>query len=159
MRIACFSDIHSNLLALKAVLQDIKSQHIDRVYCLGDVVGYAPFPNEVIDVLRHEKIPTIMGNYDQGTGLDLEDCGCAYRQPEEKQLGDLSFQWTKQRVTAENKRFLQSFPKEIRFETAGKRFLLVHGSPRRINEYLFEDRPLSSFQHIARDAQADVIVC
>ena len=159
MRIACFSDVHSNLHALQAVLQDVKRQSAERIFCLGDVVGYAPFPNEVIELLRREAVPTVMGNYDQGTGFDLEDCGCAYRQPEEKRLGDISFQWTKDRVTPENKAFLQTFQKEIRVETDGKRFLLVHGSPRRINEYLFEDRPLSSFQHIARDAQADVIVC
>lgn len=159
MRIACFSDVHSNLLALEAVLEDIKGHSVDSVYCLGDVVGYAPFPNEVIELLRKENIPTVMGNYDQGTGFELEDCGCAYRLAEEKQLGDLSFQWTKERVTPENKAFLRTFQNEIRFEIDGKRFLLVHGSPRRINEYLFEDRPISSFQHIAKDAGADVIVC
>lgn len=64
MRIACFSDVHSNLPALEAVLQDIKSQSVTQVYCLGDVVGYAPFPNELIELLRKENIRTVMGNYD-----------------------------------------------------------------------------------------------
>ncbi len=158
MRVAIFSDVHSNLPALEAVLDDIRRQGVDRTYCLGDLVGYAPFPNEVIDLLRREGIPTVMGNYDDGVGFDREECGCAYRDPEERRLGDISFAWTKARVTPENKAFLRGLHREIRFEADGKRFLLVHGSPRRINEYLFEDRPLSSFQRIAEAAKADVIV-
>src|SRR5437667_326870 len=83
-----------------------------------------------------------------GTGFERDECGCAYKEPEERRLGDLSFAWTKQHVTAENNAWLRSLEPRIRFEARGRRFLLVHGSPRRINEYLFEDRPLSSFQHI-----------
>ena len=158
MRIAVFSDVHSNLHALRAVLGDVKTQGVDRVYCLGDLVGYAPFPNEVIDVVRREGIPTIMGNYDDGVGFDRDECGCAYRLPEEKRLGDLSFQWTRAHVTPENKAFLRSLHKDIRFEANGKRFLLVHGSPRRINEYLFEDRPVSSFKRLAEVVKADVLI-
>lgn len=158
MRVAMFSDAHGNLPALEAVLEDIKRHKVDRVFCLGDLVGYAPFPNEVIDIIRREGIPTIMGNYDDGVGFDRDECGCAYREPEERRLGDLSFQWTKAHVTPENKAFLRSLHKEIRFEADGKRFLLVHGSPRRINEYLFEDRPLSSFKRLGESVQADVLI-
>lgn len=158
MRVAIFSDVHGNLPALDAVLNDIMVQRVDRVYCLGDLVGYAPFPNEVIDIIRREGIPTIMGNYDDGVGFDRDECGCAYREPEERRLGDLSLQWTKAHVTPENKAFLRSLHREIRFEADGKKFLLVHGSPRRINEYLFEDRPLSSFRRLAETVQADVVV-
>ncbi|MBI4317589.1 MAG: metallophosphoesterase family protein [Chloroflexi bacterium] len=158
MRIALFSDVHSNLPALEAVLRDIKTRGADGVYCLGDLVGYAPFPNEVIDVIRREGIPTILGNYDDGVGFDRDECGCAYRKPEEKRLGEISFQWTKAHVTPENKGFLRGLHGELRLEVDGKRILLVHGSPRRINEYLFEDRPLSSFRRLAASAQADVVV-
>ncbi len=158
MRIAVFSDVHSNSPALEAVLNDIITQRVDQVYCLGDLVGYAPFPNEVIELIRREGIPTIMGNYDDGVGFDREECGCAYRDPEEKRLGEISFQWTKAHVTPENKAFLRTLHKEIRFAADDKRFLLVHGSPRRINEYLFEDRPLSSFKRLAQTIQADVLV-
>lgn len=158
MRIAIFSDVHSNLPALEAVLRDIKAQMVDRVYCLGDLVGYAPFPNEVIDIIRREGIATVVGNYDDGVGFDRDECGCAYRDPEERRLGELSFQWTKAHATPENKAFLRNLNNDIRFESDGKRFLLVHGSPRRINEYLFEDRPSSSFKRLGEAVQADVLV-
>ena len=128
------------------------------MYCLGDLVGYAPFPNEVTERIRLEQIPTIMGNYDDGVGFDRDECGCAYREAEERRRGDQSLAWTKAHVTPDNKAFLRTLAHEIRFEADGRRVLLVHGSPRKINEYLFEDRPLSSFQRLAASSNADVIV-
>ena len=157
MRLAIISDIHGNLHALEAVLDDIKSQRVDRVYCLGDLVGYGAFPNEVTERIRSEQIPTIVGNYDDGVGFDRDECGCAYTNPIDRELGDRSLAWTKARVTPENKAYLRGLAKEIRFEADTRRVLLVHGSPRRINEYLFEDRPLSSFQRLAASSNADLI--
>jgi putative phosphoesterase len=158
MRLAIFSDIHANLPALEAVLTDIGRQQLDAVYCLGDLVGYAPFPNEVTERIQREGLPTIMGNYDDGVGFDRDECGCAYREPYEQRLGEQSLIWTKAHVTPDNKAFLRSLQSQIRFEADGKRVLLVHGSPRRINEYLFEDRPVSSFQRLAAASEADIIV-
>jgi putative phosphoesterase len=157
MRIAIVSDIHANIAALEAVLADVASRPVDAVYCLGDLVGYAPFPNEVIERIRREAIPTIMGNYDDGVGFERDDCGCAYREEEEKRRGDQSLAWTKAHVTAENKAFLRTLTPEIRFEADARRVLFVHGSPRKINEYLYEDRPLSSFQRLAASSNADII--
>ena len=158
MRIAIFSDIHGNLQALDAVLTDIGAQRPDAVYCLGDLVGYGANPNEVTERLRREAYPTVMGNYDDGVGFDRDECGCAYREEAERERGQRSLEWTKARVTPENKAFLRSLANEVRFEADGRRILLVHGSPRKINEYLFEDRPLSSFQRLAATSSADVIV-
>ena len=159
MRFAFLSDVHSNLPALEAVLADIATVGVDDRYVLGDIVGYAPWPNEVIERLRAEAIRVVMGNYDEGTGLDADECGCAYIDPTEKALGDESFAWTKANTTDSNKAWLRSLAREIRFEADGLRFLLVHGSPRRINEYMFEDKPDTTFARIAAGAEADVIVC
>ena len=158
MRLAIFSDIHGNLPALEAVLSDIARLHVDAVYCLGDLVGYAPFPNEVIERIRREGFPAIMGNYDDGVGFDRDECGCAYREPEEQRRGQASLMWTRAHVTPDNKAFLRTLQSQIRVDADGKRLLLVHGSPRKINEYLFEDRPVSSFQRLAASADADIIV-
>lgn len=158
MRIGIISDIHGNLPALEAVLEDLRSRSVDAVFCLGDLVGYAPFPDEVTDRVRLEAIRTVLGNYDDGVGFDRADCGCAYRDPEERAIGERSLEWTKAHVSPRNKAFLRSLEPEIRLEVAGTRLLLVHGSPRSMNEYLFEDRPAVSFERIARDARADIIV-
>jgi putative phosphoesterase len=158
MRIGIISDIHGNLAALAAVLDDLRPRALDAIYCLGDLVGYAAHPNEVTERIRAEAIPTIMGNYDDGVGFERDECGCAYTNPVDKALGDQSLAWTKTTVTADNKAFLRTLVSEIRLEMDGRRVLLVHGSPRRINEYLFEDRPTSSFQRLAASSRADIIV-
>jgi putative phosphoesterase len=158
MRLAIYSDMHANIHALGAVLADIDQHGVDARYCLGDLVGYGAFPNEVINRIRREDTPTIMGNYDDGVGFDRDECGCAYRHAEEQRLGDLSLHWTRSAVTAENKAFLRQLAPELRFEADGRRYRLVHGSPRRMNEYLFEDRPLSSFERLAATSETDVLL-
>jgi putative phosphoesterase len=158
MRLAIFSDIHANLQALDAALADVRAQQPDAIYCLGDLVGYGANPNEVTDRMRTSGIPTVMGNYDDGVGFERDECGCAYREEAERLRGERSLEWTKRRTTPENKAFLRTLHAEIRLEAADRRILLVHGSPRRMNEYLFEDRPISSFQRLAASSRADLIV-
>ncbi|MGQ9622149.1 MAG: metallophosphoesterase family protein [Candidatus Caldatribacteriaceae bacterium] len=159
MRLAVFSDIHANLPALLSVLEDIEKARVDTAVCLGDLVGYAPFPNEVIEEIRKRKIPTVMGNYDQGVGFDLEDCGCAYPTEEEKALGRVSLSWTREVVSLENKHFLRELLPRHELTEGVFRFLFVHGSPRRINEYLFPDRPDKSFLHMMEKEKANVLIC
>jgi len=159
MRVAAFSDIHANKHALVAVLEDIRRHAPDQVVCLGDLVGYSAFPNEVIQTIRAAGIPTITGNYDDGVGFDREECGCAYTTPEDIARGDQSLKWTQAQVTPENKAWLRSLPRELRFTFGRWRVLCVHGSPRRLNEYLFEDRPERSLARMFAELEADVILC
>src|SRR3954471_9447883 len=132
VRVALFSDVHANLPALEAILDDIQATGVDARYTLGDLVGYAPWPNEVLERLADEQIPGVMGNLDDGTGFDRDTCGCAYTDPAEEALGDAEFAWTSAHTTEANKAYLRSLAAEIRFETDGSRYLLVHGSPRRM---------------------------
>ncbi|MBC3538306.1 metallophosphoesterase family protein [Rufibacter sediminis] len=164
MRIALFSDIHANLPALEAVFADMDKQNLDAIYCLGDLVGYAPWANEVVAEIRKRRIPTIAGNYDEGVGLASPNCGCAYKTDTEKSLGQQSIDFTNSIVTDETRHYLRMLPRHIRltFMDDSKvenkiEALLVHGSPRKINEYLFEDRPEKSFLHMFADAQADIM--
>jgi putative phosphoesterase len=158
MKVAVISDIHANLHALQAVWEDIENQKPDLVYCLGDLVGYGAFPNEVIEFIREQNVSTVMGNYDEGVGFDMDDCGCAYKTVEEDRLGKLSLLWTRRHTTTENKAFLQELPLQIRLEGQRPYMLLVHGSPRKINEYLYEDRPKASFERIAKLTGTDVLL-
>ena len=90
MKIILFSDIHANLPALQAFFKDIEKRDADAIYCLGDLVGYNIWPNEVIEEIRKRNIPTIAGNYDFGIGRSSDDCGCAYKTDEEKANGAVS---------------------------------------------------------------------
>lgn len=162
MKMAIFGDVHANLPALEAVLEDVEAQGPDLVFCLGDLVGYAPWPNEVAAEIRRRRIPTIAGNYDQGVGLSSDDCGCGFRTDEERRLGALSIAFTNEVVTADTRRYLRTLPRHLTVDlgTDGERFrlLLVHGSPRKINEYLYEDRPDKSFLRLLDEAEADAMV-
>jgi putative phosphoesterase len=157
-RIAIFSDLHGNSVATEVVLAAIDVEAPDAVYNLGDLVGYGARPNETITLIRERGIPTIMGNYDDGVGFDRDDCGCAYKDPEEEERGQQSLFWTRDVTTPDNRAYLRTLLPEIRFEAEGKRFRLVHGSPRRMNEYLFEDRDPRSLARIAGVAGTDVLV-
>ena len=161
MKIALFSDIHSNLPALEAFFEDLEGHKPDTIYCLGDLVGYNIWPNEVINEVRKRQIPTIAGNYDYGIGRSSDDCGCAYKTDEERANGDISIALTNEIVNDNERQYLRTLPAHINLEfqlnNEKMNVLLVHGSPRRINEYLFEDRADKSMLRIMRDANADVM--
>lgn len=168
--LAVFSDVHANLPALEAVLADLDARlgrgEVDAVYCLGDLVGYATWPNEVVASVRERGIPTLAGNYDEGVGLASDDCGCAYPTDEDRARGVESIAYTNGVVTEATRRYLRGLPRHLRLTLAAPRqpdavpveVLMVHGSPRRVNEYLFEDRPDRSLLRMMVEARADVML-
>ncbi|WP_291108605.1 metallophosphoesterase family protein [Flavobacterium sp. UBA6195] len=161
MKIVLFSDIHANLPALEAFFKDIVKVKPDAIYCLGDLVGYNIWPNEVINEIRKRGIPTIAGNYDFGIGRTSDDCGCAYKTDDEKANGAISISYTNSIVNNDERQYLRSLPAHIKLEfqlnNDKLNLLLVHGSPRKINEYLFEDRDEKSMLRIMENADADIM--
>lgn len=162
MTLALFSDIHANLPALEACLTDIDKRRPNQVFCLGDLVGYNIWPNEVVREIGHRGIPTIAGNYDFGIGRAIDDCGCAYKTDDEKVNGAVSISFTNQIIGSEERAYLRSLPKHIRLDFEWKEnmplsLLMVHGSPRKINEYLFEDRDEKSLLRIMEGSRADIL--
>lgn len=159
-QLTIFGDIHANLPALEAVFDDMNRRGLNaNLYCLGDLVGYGTYPNEVINLIRERQISTIMGNYDQGVGHDSDDCGCAYKTDLAKQLGEQSIAWSNAEVTGVNKTFLRQLKTQISLELGGLKILLVHGSPRKINEYLYEERTDASLERIMDMIDVDVMIC
>lgn len=159
MKIAVFSDIHGNVLALGAVLKDIISRGADLVFCGGDLVGHGAYPNEVINLIRKCRIPTVMGNYDDGVGFNKPDCGCNFTDPRMEELGRISLEWTKKHVSFENRSFLRSLLERLQFTVYGKKILIVHGSPRKITEPLYADCPEESVLRLFEDENVDIIIC
>ncbi|HEY1053767.1 MAG TPA: metallophosphoesterase family protein, partial [Emticicia sp.] len=140
MRIALFSDIHANLPALEAFFADLDQRNVDMTYCLGDLVGYNIWPNEVVNEIKKRNIPTIAGNYDFGIGRMSNECGCAYKTDHDKQNGNVSISFTNEIMKPTERQYLRTLPAHIRVEYQLNEdklnLLLVHGSPRKINEYL-----------------------
>jgi putative phosphoesterase len=157
MRIAVIADIHSNILSLNEVLLDIDNKNVDLIVCLGDLVGYATYPNEVIDTIRENRILTIKGNYDEAVGEELMVCGCDYPDPKDAANAETSLNWTIDETREDNKEFLRSLPMEVLMNFEGKSIKFVHGSPRRINEYLKENS--KEAEDVMGDLCEDILVC
>ena len=124
MKLALIADIHANLEAFKAVLNEIKKRRIRKIFCLGDIVDYGADSNECIWLIRKNKIPTIMGNHDL-TAVTLEKLWWF------NELAQISCRITNKLLTKKNKNFLLKLPKKLEIEN----MFLVHGSPR---DYLYE---------------------
>jgi predicted phosphodiesterase len=156
-RIACMSDIHGNVPALQAVLEDVARSGITEPYCLGDLVGYGPDPAGVIAVIRRAGIPTVRGNYDDGIGLRRGECGCYYATETARVDGEASYAFTAAALDEGDTAWLAGLPATLRIDAEGLRVLLTHGSPRRINEYLHTDRTDELLLRLAQDAGADLV--
>ena len=156
MKIAFISDIHANIFALKEVMKDIKSQNVDQTICLGDLVGYAPYPNEVINLIKEQNILTIQGNYDESTGEELMACGCDYETQKETENANRSLFWTQEEVSEENQKWLANLIKEKKLEIEGWNVYLVHGSPRKNNEYLYSDS--NEIKEITEEFDFDILL-
>jgi len=147
MRYALISDIHANLPALKAVLADVdRRRGVDAIYHLGDLVGYAPWPNETVALLRRRGIAGIAGNYDSTTATDYAHCGCRYEDPRQEELSHLSYDWTRRHVSPGTKRLLAELPFRLDLRpggghASGPTIVLVHGTPTLNTVYWTEDRP------------------
>jgi predicted phosphodiesterase len=146
MRLGLISDIHANLPALEAVLDSLRRRNVDATYHLGDLVGYAPWPNEVVARLRGAQIEGVSGNYDSTVATDYTHCGCRYEDPRQEELSHVSYAWTRTHVTAESKEFLGRLPfrldlRPLGGHVSGPTLTLVHGTPLNNVTYWTEDRP------------------
>jgi len=167
MRYALISDIHANLPALRAVLADIDARKdVDAIYHLGDLTGYAPWPNEVVALLRERAIPGIAGNYDSTVATDYKHCGCRADTLHDEELSHLSFEWTRSHVTPETKKYLGSLPfrmdiRPLGGHVSGPTLTLVHGNQTLNTVYVTEDRPDSFLEKMAKDigARSGDVVC
>lgn len=146
MRYALLSDIHANLHALDAVLDDIDARgDVDAILHLGDLVGYSAFPNEVVARLRERSVQGIAGNYDSTVATDYKHCGCKSESPRQEELAHLSYDFTRRSVTPETKRYLAALPfsmdvRPLGGHAAGPRLVLVHGTPTLNTLYWTSDR-------------------
>lgn len=167
MRYALISDIHANLPALEAVLTDIAARpEVGAIYHLGDLVGYAPWPNEVVARLLTEGIAGVAGNYDSTVATDYKHCGCKYEDPRQEELSHLSYEWTRRHVSADTRAFLGGLPFRIDLRPlgghiAGPTVTLIHGNQVLNTVYVYEDRPDSFLEKIANavGARAGDVVC
>jgi predicted phosphodiesterase len=158
-RIGLFGGVYSNYLALEALLNDAKQRGIQRLYCLGDLGAFGPFPDRVCQILREKSIPIVQGNYDNSIGNGLADCQCGYTDPRDNYFAKLSYDYTFRHTSDDNKIWLQKLSPEIQIRIGRHRILLCHGSPRRMNEFLWETTTSDAFLNwLFQKYEADIIV-
>ncbi|BAY90430.1 MULTISPECIES: metallophosphoesterase family protein [unclassified Tolypothrix] len=155
MKIAVISCIHGNSEALNAVLLDIDKHKADKIFCLGDLVGYGPYPNEVVAQIRSLEIPTCAGCWDEDIVEGLNACECSYPSLLAEKRGHLAHEWTNKEIQPENREFLAQLPYSLRQE----KLAFVHGSPHSNHEYLLPE--IDAFVALERvlSVNADVLFC
>jgi len=160
LNVALIGGIYSNYHALVATLDDIANRNVDFTYFLGDLGAFGPHPDRVPELLRARNIPGIQGNYEESLASGRADCNCGYTDPRDNVYAQISYDYTFEQTSDDHKRWMGTLPKSIRFDINGKRVLLSHGSPRRINEFLWRSTSPDPFLHrLCDEHDADIIIC
>jgi predicted phosphodiesterase len=124
MRVLVISDIHANLLALETVLSAAAGQY-DSIWCLGDIVGYGPRPNECVDLIREQAAVCVIGNHDWAAldrpGVNIDDFNPYARQ---------AVLWTQEQLTSASRAYLDSLPDTPVRPRPEQSLLATHASPR-----------------------------
>ena len=158
-RIAVFGGIYSNYLALEMALRDARRRGVDAIYCLGDLGAFGPHPDRIFPLLHEYRVHCIQGNYDNSIGNELADCQCGYTDPRDNHFARISYEYTLSHTSPANRAWMKALPGQLRIELGRHRLLLCHGSPRRINEFLWESTTSTHFlEHLADTHETDVIL-
>jgi predicted phosphodiesterase len=159
-KLAFFGGIYSNARALEAAIADARRRGADAMYALGDFGAFGPHPDRIFPILRDAGVLAIQGNYEESLSEGADDCRCGYTDPRDNHFAQLSYDYTAAKTAESWKRWMATLPKTRRLTVAGRRVLLVHGSPRKINEFLWESTSSTDFlEKLLADAEADVLVC
>jgi diadenosine tetraphosphatase ApaH/serine/threonine PP2A family protein phosphatase len=133
---------------------------VDLEWCLGDLGGFGPRPDRAAALLRDAGVPMLRGNYDDSIGHGRADCACGYSDPRDNRFAQISYDYTLTHTAPDHRAWMRTLPEQVRLEIGGRRVLLCHGSPRRVNEFLWESACPDAFLEWLCDAHgADVIAC
>lgn len=158
MLLAVFSDPHANLPALMAVLGRVDEIGPDMTLCAGDLVGYGPHPNEVVELVQSRRIPTVRGDHDDAVGHDREAWGPLDAPFSQRLLYHQSVAWTLRHTSDDNKLFLRRLPLTLSANVRGRSLVLAHGSPRRIDQPLGPGTAVATLRRLLGEAHAHIMV-
>jgi len=152
-RVAVFGGVYSNHHALRALLHDARSKGAEALVCLGDLGAFGPHPDRSVEMIRTAGIPVVRGNYDDSLARGLEDCQCGYTDPRDNHFARLSYEYTYSRTSPDHRSWMATLPGSLRFRIGDARVLAFHGSPRRMNEFLWETTTPTHFLEAMADRE------
>jgi hypothetical protein len=159
-RILVFGGVYSNHFALAALLEEAGRLGAEAVYCLGDLGAFGPHPEKVWPLLEAGGVRSLQGNYEESLASGREDCNCGYTDPRDNHFAEISYRYTERHCSAAFKAWMGTLPRRRRVRLGGRELLLVHGSPRRINEFLFQSTAPAPFLEALLDQNAcDGLLC
>lgn len=159
-RVALFGGAYSNWLATREVVADATRRGADGIWFLGDAGGFGPHPDRTVEALAELPVRSIQGNYDDSVGHAREDCACGYTDPRDNHFAQVSYDYTLAGTGRDARAWLAALPAEARIRVGRHTVQLCHGSPRKVNEFLWESTTPAGFvDTTCRDREADVIAC
>lgn len=159
-RIAVFGGVYANAEALAAVLADARARAAERIFCLGDLGGFGPHPDRVFPLLRVADVRVVRGNYDEAVASGAADCNCGYTDPRDNHYARISYAYTVAHTSPSHRAWLGTLPAHRQVRLGPHRVLMCHGSPRRINEFLWESTtPDGLLRRLLAEHAVDVMLC
>jgi hypothetical protein len=159
-RIAVFGGVYNNHFGLAALLEDAERRGAEAVCCLGDLGGFGPNPEKVWPLLVRGGVLSIQGNYEESLASGREDCNCGYTDPRDNHFAEISYGYTAKRCSPEFKAWMGRLPRRRRVRVGDRELLLIHGSPRRINEFLFASTsPVPFLEALLDQHGCDGVLC
>lgn len=158
-RIAVLGGVYSNHIALEAACADARRRGAEAIFCLGDLGAFGPRPDKVFPILLDAGVKVMQGNYDNSIGSGLADCQCGYTDPRDNRFAKMSYDYTYANTSDRWKQWMRELPSSIRIKLGPYQVLMTHGSPRRMNEFLWESTtPTHFLDHLLKRHQAGVVL-
>ena len=159
-RIAVFGGVYSNLPALEALLLDAAARDAKALYCLGDLGGFGPHPESIWDAIEQTGVLCLQGNYEVSLATGRDDCNCGYTDPRDNHFAEVSYRYTARNCSPAFRRWMGELPERRRLKLGQRELLLVHGSPRQVNEFLFRSTSSLGFLEVVLDQErCDGFLC
>jgi len=158
MKIIVLGDVHGNLPALEASFREARAEGYDVVFHTGDLVGFAPFPDETVALIKAQRIAGVRGNLDESLGAEAESFGSCSANREMRASEEKAYAWTREHATKATARFLLNLPFDLRLDVGGRRAVLLHATPIDSVTCLDEDRDEEFFREMGDASEADIIL-
>ncbi len=158
-KIAVFGGIYNNYLALEEAIKSAKENDVEEIFCLGDLGAFGPFPDKVFPLLIENNIKVMQGNYDNSISNNIDNCQCGYTDPLDNYFAKISYDYTYKNTSEKYKKWMKNLPEHLSIKLGKYKVYMSHGSPRQMNEFLWESSTPDYFlKKLLSDYKCDILL-